>query len=272
MIVAYQGIPGAYSEEVCALLYPGEDLAAHQGFADVVAAVESGKADQGVLPIENSLAGSVLENYDLLLASDLHIVSEATLPISHCLLARPGQDPAQITRCLSHPQALAQCAAWLTEQGIEPQAAINTAVAARDVARSSDPTLCAIASRRAASLYGLDVLADRIQLRSDNATRFFALSRQKADEGKWDKATIVFTAENRPGSLATCLAAFSGLGLNLTRLESRPTLDMRWEYHFYADFQREDGHKLDEITLEALGQDLYDVTSMQRILGAYQQR
>ncbi|MBC7644210.1 MAG: bifunctional chorismate mutase/prephenate dehydratase, partial [Thermoleophilia bacterium] len=233
--------------------------------------VAAGEAEQGVVPIENSLAGSVLENYDLLLEYDAQIVGEVSLPVRHCLLAPPGRALADITHCYSHPQALAQCARFLTEHDIEPRAARNTAEAARDLASRDEPGAAAIASARAGQLHGLDTVVGEIQTRADNTTRFFVIARERPTSLAAEKTSLAFSTVNRPGALLHCLEAFAGHSLNLTKLESRPTGDALWEYHFYVDAEAQDGGALPDGVLATLVADLAPCTSFVRVLGQYPQ-
>jgi prephenate dehydratase len=268
--VCYQGVPGAFGEEAAVACFGEERSRTNvEGFDDVFAAVARGDAEVGVVPIENALAGSVLDNYDLLLSHRLVIVREVVLPVVHCLLAPEGTAIADVTHCYSHPQALMQCAPFLRSQGIEPRAARNTAGAARDLAADPQPGAAAIASERAGQIYGLRSLATGIQSRSDNRTRFFAIARHPDRAVSATKASLVFSTANEPGALLACLKVFSGADLNLTKLESRPTGDRLWEYHFHADLERHDRGPVDDATLEPVLEDLRPVTRMVRLLGAY---
>ncbi|HEY9854741.1 MAG TPA: prephenate dehydratase [Stenomitos sp.] len=264
--VAFQGEPGAYSEAaLLAHFGPTARPLPCPSFEQVFSRVSTGEADAGILPIENSLAGSILENYDLLLEHDLPIIGEVRLNVRHSLMAAPGTPLAAIRWCYSHPQALAQCAPWLKAHGIEPRVAHDTAGAARLLAERPEPNAGAIASAHAAGLYGLQVLADGIQSRPDNTTRFFVVARTRPDALSSEKASLVFATANRPGALHACLGAFADAGLNLTKLESRPTRATPWEYHFYLDFEGDAGSPPGQRALEALQAHARFV----RLLGAY---
>lgn len=271
MPIAFQGTAGAFSEAALVQRF-GENAprVALASFGAVIAAVASGDAGAGVVPIENSLHGSVLETYDALLANDdVHVVGEVGLAVRHSLLAVPGTRLDEVTHACSHPQALAQCAAFLAEHGIVPVAATNTAVAARDVAElGAGSARAAIASERAAVLHGLDVLAADIQSRSDNTTRFFVLGAQPVI-GPANKASLVFTTRNKPGALLACLEAIADVGLNLTKLESRPAGDTMWEYAFAIDVEMADRGELDRATVDALGASLAARATSMRLLGRY---
>ncbi|MCW2923919.1 MAG: prephenate dehydratase [Thermoleophilia bacterium] len=272
MPIAFQGIAGAFGEE--ALVQRFGEAAERVGltsFADVFRAVADGTADAGLVPIENSLAGSILENYDLLLehGRDVQVVGEVVLPVRHCLLAPPGTRLPDITRCHSHPQALAQCAAFLREHGIEPVAAANTAVAARDVAALAEPGVAAIASARAGRIHGIEVVAADVQTRSDNTTRFFVLARERDASAAADKASLAFTTRNRPGALLASLEGFRDAGLNLTRIESRPTGAALWEYTFHVDVEAAEGDALEEAVLADVLAVLEQRGAHARVLGRY---
>lgn len=265
-MIAFQGEPGAYSEAALQALFGSSaGRLPCAAFDQVFAAVAEGRAEAGVVPIENSLAGSILENYDLLLAHDLTIVGELRLPVRHCLLAPPGTRLKDVARAYSHPQALAQSLPWLKAHGIEPVAASDTAGAARSLSQRHEHGAAAIASARAGELYGLEVLAEGIQTRQDNTTRFFVVQRERPAGLARQKASLVFAAPNSPGALYDCLGYFARRGLNLTRIESRPTRDTPWEYYFYIDFEGD----LSEEHLVALLAELRGHMQFVRLLGVY---
>lgn len=264
--VAFQGEPGAYSEAALLSHFgPEARPVPCASFEQVFKAVVSGTAQAGVLPIENSLASSILENYDLLLQHDLPIIGEVMLNIRHCLMAKPGTRLEDVRWCYSHPQALAQCAPFLKAHGIEARVAHDTAGSARLLSERDEPGAAAIASAHAATLYGLSVLAEGIQTRADNTTRFFVIAPERPDAMPSEKVSLVFATANRPGALHACLGAFADTGLNLTKLESRPTGATPWEYHFYLDFEGDAFSPGGTAALEALKAHVRFV----RILGAY---
>lgn len=270
LVAAYQGEPGAYAEAALVAHFGDRALpVSRTTFHEVFEAVAAGDADTGVVPIENSLNGSVFENYDLLLEHNLHIVGEVTVPVHHALLAPPGTSLDDVTHVYSHPQALAQCMRYLRDHSLEPRNAYNTAGAAQDVATNRDPGAAAIASARAAKLYGLDVLATDIQSRSDNTTRFFVIARERADDAQPTKVSVVYTTHNAPGALFASLESFAAMQLNLTKIESRPTRDTQWEYYFYVDFERADGSPFDDDSLRHLLARLESKLAFLRLLGAY---
>jgi len=199
------------------------------------------RADLGLLPIENSLVGSIATNFDLIAESGLAIVSEVVSPVHHCLLGVPGAGRDSLRRVLSHPVALAQCERFLRGlgEGVEVVAFYDTAGAAADVARRGDRALGAIAGALAAHRYGLAILAERVEDEPHNQTRFLLVAREPAPPpaGVPAKTTLRLKLPHRPGTLARALAAFAAAGLNLTKLESRPDRTTPWEYLFYLDVE-----------------------------------
>ena len=236
MKIAYQGEPGAFSEAAARRIAPDAHVIPCKSFEEVFAAVEGGPAGHGVLPIENSIGGSIHRNYDLLLSHELPIVAEVELPVVHQLLALPGASLAGLSRVYSHPQALAQCERFLrTLSGVEIVATYDTAGSAKMVADGKLEHAAAIASARAGELFGLVPLASSIQDFDDNITRFIVIGRRPVREAVPDKTTIVFSLPNEPGSLFKALSVFALRGVDLTKLESRPIPGRPWEYLFYAD-------------------------------------
>lgn len=235
MRVAYQGEAGAYSEEGALDLWPDSELLPLPSIRKVFESVEVGRVDYGLVPIDNSQAGSINETYDLFLKHGLHLVAETFVRVDHCLLALPGTSLDSLTEVISHPQAIAQSEEFLSALGVKIRAEYDTAGAARHVAEDKLEGTAAIASRRAADLYGLEVIADRIQTYADNYTRFGALSKEQGALDDPDKTSLVFGVGHVAGSLYRCLGAFAERHLSLTKLESRPRAGRPWEYVFYAD-------------------------------------
>ena len=253
--IAFQGEPGAYSEEALFLLAPDAESQPHREFRDVARAVLEHRADLGLLPIENSVVGSIATNFDLIAESALAIVGEVVSAVHHCLLGVPGAQPAALRRVLSHPVALAQCERFLRElSGVEVVAFYDTAGAAAEVARRKDASLGAVAGVLAARRYGLDVLAERIEDEPHNQTRFLLVARNAttppADVAA--KTTLRLKLPHRPGTLARALAPFADAGLNLTKLESRPDRSTPWEYLFYLDVEGRAGEPAMRSALAAL--------------------
>ncbi len=236
-IVAYQGEPGAYSEQGAMALFPEAEHRPQPSIRTVFESVEVGRAALGLVPMDNSQAGSINETYDLFLRHGLHLVGETVVRVDHSLLALPGSTIDTLDKVVSHPQAIAQCEEFLSALDVTVRAEYNTAGAAKQIAEKRLEGTAAIASRRAGELYGLEVLAERIQTYPDNYTRFGALSRDPAPLAEPDKSSLVFGVGHVAGSLYRCLGSFAERHLNLTKLESRPRAGRPWEYVFYADVQ-----------------------------------
>ena len=236
MRIAYQGEPGAYSEAAALRYSDHADVVPCESFDEVFQAVATGRATHGILPVENSIGGSIHRNYDLLIEHDLPIVGEVELPIRHHLLALPGTTIEQVTRIYSHPQALAQCEKFLRElPGVRVNATYDTAGSAKLIKEQRLQDAGAIASERAAAVFGLVALRSDIQDYSDNITRFLLISRVTDPEAPADKTTIVFSLDNQPGALFKALSVFALRDLDLTKVESRPIRGRPWEYLFYLD-------------------------------------
>lgn len=234
--IAYQGEAGAYSEAAALCFDPGAEAVPVRTFEDVFTAVADGRTTHGVLPVENSIGGSVHRTYDLLLEHDLPIVGEVELRIDHCLLALPGVAVGDLRVIHSHPQALAQCERFLrTCPGIEVVAIYDTAGGARLIRDGALRDVGAIASRRAAEVFGLNILREHVEDPGINVTRFVLVSRTPAPPDGADKTTIVFALPSVPGALFKALSVFALRDINLTKLESRPIRGRPWEYLFYAD-------------------------------------
>jgi prephenate dehydratase len=266
MKIAYQGEPGAFSEAAARRIDAEASLIPCRSFEEVFAAVDGGPATHGVLPIENSIGGSIHRNYDLLVQHELPIVAEVELPVIHQLLALPGATLAGLKRVYSHPQGLAQCERFLrTLSGIEIIATYDTAGSAKMVADSGHKDAAAIASARAGEVFGLTPLASSVQDYDDNITRFLVVSRRPLKNAVPDKTTIVFSLANEPGSLFKALSVFALRGVDLTKLESRPIPGRPWEYLFYADLAA----GRDELKCARALAHLAEFASTLRTLGSY---
>jgi len=236
MRIAFQGAPGAYSEAAAQRAWPGAETVPCEHFEDVFAAVASGSTSHGLLPVENSTGGSIHQNYDLLLEHDLPIVAETELQVVHSLIALPGTELSEIRRVCSHPQALAQCEAFLRRlPNIEIVATYDTAGSARLIRDQGLRDTAAVASARAAEIFGLAVLQSAIQDYRDNITRFLLIARDPEPLGPPDKTSVVFALPNSPGALFKALSVFALRDIDLTKLESRPMRGRPWEYLFYVD-------------------------------------
>jgi prephenate dehydratase len=235
MRIAYQGEPGAYSEAAALAFDPAAEPLPCRSFEEVFQAVQEGGAARGILPMENSIGGSIHRNYDLLVEHELPIVGEIELKVDHCLLALPGVRLDEITVVHSHPQALAQCEQFLKGlPKVEISAVYDTAGGAKLIRDGELRHAAAIASRRAADVFGLAILQEALQDFDTNITRFFIVARQAITEGA-DKTTIAFALPNAPGALFRALSVFALRNIDLTKLESRPLRGRPWEYMFYAD-------------------------------------
>jgi prephenate dehydratase len=235
--VAIQGEAGSFSH-AAALAALGADvqLVPCTTFEDLFRAVESRAAARGVVPIENSLAGSVHQNYDLLGAHALHVVAETQVRVRHCLIARPGTPLGAVRRVASHPVALAQCRSFFAAHPeITPVPAYDTAGSVRDLMANGVAADAAIASALAAELYGAVILQEHLEDHAENYTRFLVVGREPAPPEHARKTSLVFTLPNVPGSLYRALGAFASRGLDLTKIESRPIAGRPWEYAFYLD-------------------------------------
>ncbi len=264
--VAFQGERGAFGEDAAISFFRDAQLITYRHLDDVFISVLRGEADFGVVAAENSLAGSINETYDLLLKHDVNIYGEIELRINHCLMALPGERLSDIKTVYSHPQALAQCEDFLRKElDAEVVPAYNTAAAAKRIREEGLRGCAAVASRRAAQIYGLEVLAENIETGTDNYTRFFVISRLKPPPAARNKTSLVFSTRNVPGALYACLGVFASRGINLTKLESRPSKKQPWEYVFYVDFE---GHVEDEVCRQALTE-LKEKTNFMKVLGSY---
>jgi prephenate dehydratase len=266
MNVAYQGEPGAYSERAVRGAFPQADPMPCDSVRLVFSRVTSGEASFGIVPMENSQAGSVNETYDLLQHTTLlQIVGEVVVRVDHALLGVPGARLEEIRRARSHWQALAQCEEFLSSMRIEPVPVHDTAGAARLIAESGARDEAAIASVGAAKNFGLAVLAERIQTEKENFTKFAVLGTDDPGLGTADKTSMVWAVLDEPGSLLGALRPFAERGINLHKLESRPRRGKPFEYVMYVDVMASVG---DPALQEAL-QEVERHTSMVRVLGSY---
>lgn len=236
MRIAFQGTSGAYSEGAAQRAWPGIETVACEQFEHVFASVAEGRTSHGLLPIENSIGGSIHRNYDLLLEHDLPIVAETEFQVVHHLVALPGTEISQIRRVCSHPQALAQCESFLRSlSNVEIVATYDTAGSARLIREQNLTDTAAVASARAAEIFGLSVLKAAIQDYRDNITRFLLIARDPQPLGQPDKTSLVFALPNSAGALFKALSVFALRDIDLTKLESRPMRGRPWEYLFYVD-------------------------------------
>ena len=230
-------------------MYPNAEIKYYPTFEDVFNAVSSGEIEGGIIPIENSYAGSVVENSDLLIKHDLHINCAYNLPVCHCLVANKGADIKTVKTVISHEQALNQCSDFIKEHGYAQKSAANTAIAAKQVADGDDITVAAIASEATAELYGLQILARAIQTSDNNTTKFVAIAKNMAFSDDSNCISISFCIPHTPGSLYKTLSKLAAYGMNMTKIESRPDRHSPFQYVFSMDFT---GSLCDEATVSVL--------------------
>lgn len=263
--IAFQGERGAYSEMAIMLKFPTSTAIPLKTFYDVFETVKNHRNGIAVVPIENSIEGSVSETYDLLLQDKIYVSGEIFQRINHCLIV--NKDYKNIINVYSHPQALGQCRNYIQRNKLEPIPAFDTAGAVKFIKENKMMSSAAIASRRAAEIYDMEILDEGIEDKKNNFTRFFVISQQLVEKpsGK-DRTSIIFALEHKPGSLYQVLKEFSRKSINLTRIESRPTKETPWEYYFYVDF---DGHYNDEKVRLTLNR-IKIQTKFFKLLGSYQ--
>lgn len=267
--IAFQGELGSFSDEAIQQLYGGDvQRLPYRDFADVTASVAAGVADRGVLPIENTMAGSIAGAHDAISAMEgLHVVGETVVAVHHCLLGAPSTSFEQITTVLCHPVALAQCQKFFAEHPqLEVHPSYDTAGAAMDVSKVADPAFAAVASRRAALHYDLRILRSDIEDRADNQTRFLALSRapMPLPDGTPARTMFVVTTGDAPGSLLNVLTPLSTHGVSIRRLESRPTGEP-WTYRFFIEFD----HGVGDAHADAAIQEIGARSATARLLGTF---
>src|SRR5690349_3447484 len=264
MRLAYQGEPGAYSEAAARQFAgPQAETLPCKTFDDVFEAVVKQRATHGVVPLENSIGGTIHRNYDLMLDHDLSITGEVELDVVHCLQALPGTKIADVKIVYSHPQALAQCERYLRDLGVTVEAVYDTAGGAKLVAEQKIANAAALASRRAAEVFGLEVLQEAVQDYEYNITRFAIIGGTPPKDA--NKTTIVFALRSTPGSLFKALSVFALRDINLTKLESRPIRGAPWEYLFYVEV---DARRDDLACARALTH-LAEFARWTRVLGMY---
>ena len=264
--VAYQGEPGAYSESA---IYSYFGSSAQplpcRTFSDVFRSVEMEKTAFGIVPIENSIEGSVNAVYDLFLKYDPRVCGEIILKITHCLIANPGTKLSDIKVIYSHPQALGQCRAYLESLNCELISTYDTAGSVKMIKEQGLTDAGAIAGERAAEIYSMNILTRDIADNPNNYTRFFVLSKNDAPPSGNDKTSVIFSTKHIPGALYQALGEFAKRKINLTKIESRPTKRRPWEYNFYLDFE---GHRSEQRCAEAL-EGLRSKAVFVKILGSY---
>jgi chorismate mutase/prephenate dehydratase len=248
--VAFQGERGAYSESAVYTFFGATaNVKPCRDLTEVFESVNKQEAQFGVVPVENSLEGSVNQTYDLFLTYSLKVCGEIIIRISHCLIANPNTSLEAVKTVYSHPQALAQCRSFLERLGRELIPTYDTAGSVKMLKEKGLKEAAAVASEKAAEIYGMKILAREIEDNPENYTRFFVLSKEDSPMTGKDKTSIIFAAAHTPGSLYHALGEFAKRDINLTKIESRPTRQKPWEYNFYLDFE---GHRTEENCTAAL--------------------
>ncbi len=265
-VVAFQGEIGAYSEEA-AYKYFGNLISVTpcESIDDVFKVVEKRDVNFGIVPVENSLEGSISGTYDLLLDSDIKVTGETELRILHCLIANPGVSLTDVKKVYSHPQALGQCQSYLRHLRVELIPTYDTAGSVKMIKEKHITDGAAIAGTRAAEIYQMSIIAREIEDNPHNFTRFFILGTQPVPPTGNDKTSIVFSVKHQPGTLFELLKRLALRNINLTKIESRPTRQKPWEYNFYLDF---DGHCEDKTAAEALAS-IKEFALFIKVLGSY---
>ncbi len=267
MQIAFSGVPGAFAEIAARRIFPKGNPVGFADFAKAYAAVEEGRCDVAVLPLENSTNGDVGTVMDLAFFGSLSINGIYDIPIEQHLLAKPGVSLSDIKTVISHPQALGQCSTFLKKRGLACMEAANTAVAAKKVAEESDGTIAAIGSLEAAKEYGLQVLCSHIHDKGGNTTRFAVFSRVPKEPGPADRQFVMlFTVKNEAGALAKAVSAIGEHGFNLRAIKSRPTKKLSWEYYFFLEGEGHLHSSEGEIMLSLLRENCNDL----KILGCFE--
>jgi prephenate dehydratase len=267
MRVAFQGEHGAYSEEAIYKHFKRSiEPVPRASLREVFSSVDSGEIDLGLVPVENTLEGSIVRTYDLLLESTLKVQAEVILRVIHCLIANQGVTLRDVKKVYSHPQALGQCRTYLNKHGFDAVATYDTAGSVKMLKEEGLMDAAAIASGWSAEVYGMNVLARSIETHPENYTRFFVVGHENSPMTGKDKTSIAFAVENKPGTLFQALKGFAEQGVNLTKIESRPMIGKPWDYIFYMDFV---GHRVEHHMRNAI-EELRKRTIFLRILGSYQ--
>jgi len=264
--VAFQGEVGAYSEEAAFQVFGTSiEIRPRETLEEVFKSVEEEGAQFGVIPVENSLEGSISRSYDLMLESPLRVCGETEVRVIHCLIASPDANLDTVKKVYSHPQALGQCRSFLKHLNAALIPSYDTAGSVKMIKEQGLTDSAAIASARAAEIYGMKIIAREIEDTPNNFTRFFILARKDSPPSGNDKTSIVFSTKDRPGALHEVLGELSRHSINLSKLESRPTRQKPWQYNFYLDFE---GHREDDAAREAL-QNVEKLSIFLKVLGSY---
>ena len=264
--IGFQGEHGAFSEQAVFKHFgPSVETVPTRSIREVFNLTEVGGIDKGVVPVENSIEGSVSETYDMLLTSSVKVIGEVAVRVVHCLIALPSAKLSEIKVIYSHPQALAQCRNFVAALQAEPRVAYDTAGSVKMIKEERLAGAAAIASERAAEIYGLKVLKKGIEDYGRNFTRFLVISKNEGRRTKESKTSLIFSVPNTPGSLYTVLEVFARGQINLTKIESRPPRQRPWEYYLFLDFE---GHHKDKDVAKVFGE-IATKTGFLKVLGSY---
>ncbi len=263
--VAFQGEPGAYSEMATIQYFRNSNLVPMKSLQDVFDGLRHGDVEFGVVPIENSIEGSVNETYDLLLDTNFVVSGEIYQRVRHCLIVNKGGG-SNIRSVYSHPQALAQCRRYLQGRNLATVAAYDTAGAVKMIKQKKNMKVAAIASRRAAELYEMDILEEGIEDIKNNFTRFLIMSKIRTKPTGRDGTSMIFSVKHIPGALFSILEEFANRNINLTKIESRPKKEKPWEYNFYVDFEGHIDNKIINVAVESIKKKAAFI----KILGSYE--
>ena len=262
--VSFQGERGAYSEAASISFFGNEiDTISCSTFADALKNTENGSSDYTVLPVENSLAGSVGESNDLLLSTKLHVVGEVYHRIHHCFIGTGLLE--DVNTVYSHPQALGQCRQFIQENSLKTIPSYDTAGSVKIIKGLNKNSIACIASKSAAEIFGIPVIQEGIEDNTNNYTRFLIFSKETSNKTKSSKTSIIFSVKHEAGALHQIINEFYQYKINLTKIESRPNKNTAWEYNFYVDFE---GHQ-DDPSIKDVLEKLRENTTFMKILGSY---
>jgi prephenate dehydratase len=264
--IGFQGEHGAFSEQAVFQHFgPSVETVPSRTIREVFNLTEVGAIDSGVVPVENSIEGSISETYDMLLTSSVKVVGEVAVRVVHCLIALPSAKLSDIKVIYSHPQALAQCRNFVAGLGAEPRVAYDTAGSVKMIKDEGLVAAGAIASEKAAEIYGMKILRKGIEDYGRNFTRFLVISKNEGKRTGYSKTSVIFSVPHTPGSLYNVLEVFARAGINMTKIESRPTRQRPWEYYFFVDIE---GHHKDREIAKAFAE-IATKTVFLKVLGSY---
>lgn len=265
MKISIQGYKGSYHDMVRTVQYPDAEIIERDTFEEIFKDLQTHNAELGIIAIENTIAGSIQENNDLLLNYDVHIIKEYSIRIAHQLMSLPNQKIEDISEVLSHPMAIKQCKEYLDNLEVKVVESHDTALSAKEIAENNFTGKAAIASKKAAEIYGLTILASDIETNKHNYTRFLVISPSKVVNKNANKASIALTLKHEPGALADAIDCFRKFNLNMTKIESRPIIGEPYNYRFYIDYEHPNLYELNTEFLKSLR----NYTQEIKLLGTY---